>query len=225
MAGAQPIDIQEIQAGWLREWHRYMVSTYAADCIDALEMGCGSGFVMRNLSEQLRVKGIDLDEDQVFQAGKIGMDAEQGDAHGLDIEDSSYDLVYCSFFLMWVEEPNKVLDEMIRIARQKIIIFSEPVWSRTVHSPMELEELVDNEIGSIKDQGGDPDFGIALLRSLKDSGLRYRFGTVPMDTSIEDTRKWVDVEIRYLERQGREIPAVDPELFHVPFIWAVIDLS
>ena len=95
----------------------------------------------------------------------------------------------------------------------------------TVLTAEELEELVDNEIGSIKDQGGDPDFGIALLRSLKDSGLRYRFGTVPMDTSIEDTRKWVDVEIRYLERQGREIPAVDPELFHVPFIWAVIDLS
>jgi len=225
MAGAQPTKVQEIQAIWLREWHKYMVSTYAPECIDALEVGCGAGFVLRNLQDILRVKGIDLDKGQISLARDIGMNAEVGDAAKLEFAVSSIDLVYCSFFLMWVDDPGQVLDEMVRLAKRKVMILSEPIWSRTVLSPPELGELVDKEIRSIEEQGGNPDLGLSLVKLLKERDLNFRFGTVPMDTSTRETKKWVDVEMEYVYGQGGKVGSIEPELFHVPFIWAVIDLS
>ena len=55
--------------------------------------------------------------------------------------------------------------------------------------------------------------------------MSFRFGTVPMDTSPEEVSRWVRVEQEYLGSKGRKVAVKDVEIFHVPFIWAVLDLS
>jgi hypothetical protein len=46
-----------------------------------------------------------------------------------------------------------------------------------------------------------------------------------MDTSLKEVRRWLEVERNYLSSMGKHVDAVDPEIFHVPFIWAVVDVS
>ncbi|MGA1872964.1 MAG: class I SAM-dependent methyltransferase [Thermoplasmatota archaeon] len=225
MPGTQPIEIQKIQATWLREWHRYMVNSYAMDCIDSLEVGCGSGCVMRNLEDLVKVRGIDIDLEQVDLARDRGLVVDRGDAADLDYPDGSFDLVYSSFFLMWVPNPDEVIDEMIRVSRRKVMFLSEPIWSRSIFSPHSLKGLVDAEIDVISKEEGDPDSGLALLRLLGERNLTYRFGTVPMDTTKVELSRFLEFERSYLSTKGRSVRIREPEFFHVPFIWAAVNLS
>ena len=105
------------------------------------------------------------------------------------------------------------------------LFLSEPVWGNAVLSPPSLGKLVDAETDVIASEGGDPDSGMNLIRLLKKKGRRYRFGTVPMDTSPEEVSRWVKVEQEYLGSKGRKVTVKEVEIFHVPFIWAVLDLS
>jgi len=225
MPGAQPVEVQKIQAVWLRDWHRYMVNSYAMDCFDSLEVGCGSGCVMRNLEDLVKVKGVDIDDEQVNLALDRGLTVEKGNAIDLKFPDGSFDLVYSSFFLMWVDRPEAVLDEMVRVARRKVMFLSEPIWGKAVLSPPSLGKLVDAEMDVIASEGGDPDAGLNLIKLLKRKGMKFRFGTVPMDTSPDEVSRWVKVEQEYLRSKGRKVAVKDVEIFHVPFIWAALDLS
>ena len=85
--------------------------------------------------------------------------------------------------------------------------------------------LVEKEMEIITGQGGDPDSGLELVRLLKEKGLKFRYGSVPMDTSLDEIGNWLRMEREYVASSGREGADISPEIFHVPFIWAVVDVS
>jgi len=224
MAGVQKSLVQTSQADWLREWHRYLVRTYCGECLDSLEVGCGEGRVMQNISDMVSVRGIDIDADQVTEAGEKGLDVLQMDGLSTSFERDSFDLVFCSFYLMWVADIGSAVREMIRIARRKVLMMSEPVWTGSVVAPPDLSRIVEAEIDVIEREGGDPDSGLMVVDALKDLGRDFRFGSVPNDTSPVETEKNVNVELRYLDDKGIHLEVDRIDMFHVPFVWAAVDL-
>ncbi|MBN1390379.1 MAG: class I SAM-dependent methyltransferase [Candidatus Thermoplasmatota archaeon] len=225
MAGVQPEDIQKVQAGWFREWQRYLIRTYCGDCTTGLEVGCGSGMVMENLSDILEVKGIDLDPAEVGNARKRGMDVIEGDGGKLPFADGSFDLVYSSFLFIWDPDMARVINEMIRVARRNVCILGEPVWNRAIVHPSDLSSLVQYERDILMEEGGNPEAGMDLLDLISGMGLKHRFGLIPLDTSPEEMRRWVSLEREYTVKHGRVLDDLPPTLFYIPMVWSVIDIS
>ncbi|MBN1539305.1 MAG: class I SAM-dependent methyltransferase [Candidatus Thermoplasmatota archaeon] len=225
MTGVQSAEMQRIQAGWFREWQRYLIRTYCSDCTTGLDVGCGSGMVMENLSGLMELKGLDLSPEEVQNARKRGMDVVQGDGRKLPFADGSFDLVYSSFLFIWNQDMAALLKEMIRVANRKVVILGEPVWNRSMVHPPELSSLVLYERDIIMEEGGNPEAGMDLLDLISGMGLKHRFGLIPIDTSPEEMSRNVSIEREYAAQHGKVLDDLPPTLFYIPMVWAVIDIS
>ena len=85
---------------------------------DVLEVGCGTGLIMKELKNQARtVKGIDISEQMLAKARARGLDVQQGIAEKLPFESNSFDLVYSYKVLAHVEHIREALNEMNRVLR------------------------------------------------------------------------------------------------------------
>ena len=100
-----------------------------ADHVSILDVGAGSGELLRLLRKELAAKkiflaGAELNSDAAASIKKLGSDSLQADAMRLPFDDDSFDYVYCSLFLHHLDdEPAiKMLREMSRVARKKIFV-------------------------------------------------------------------------------------------------------
>jgi len=93
---------------------------------DVLDVGCGTGEISLRIARELpeaRVTGIDLIESHLALARAKAADLgarvtfEVGDAFELPFADGSFDLVVCRHLLQAVPQPERVLAEMVRVAR------------------------------------------------------------------------------------------------------------
>lgn len=110
-----------------------------------LEVGCGTGAVLRSVARHkgLRgeVVGVDQCEAFVVAARKFAdienlggcVDFRVGDAHGLDFPPASFDVVIASTLISHVTEPSAVLREMARVLRPggTIVVFDGDYASLT----------------------------------------------------------------------------------------------
>jgi SAM-dependent methyltransferase len=219
------MEIQKAQAGWFREWQRYLLGTYCNDCSTALDVGCGSGAVMENLSDMYSIKGIDLDPSEIGKARDRDLDVIVADGLELPFDDRTFDLVYSSFLFIWNQDLPGLLKEMLRVARKKVVILGEPVWNRSIVHPPEMASLIELERDIIRRDGGNPEVGLDVLDLISGMGLRHRFGLIPIDTTPEEMRRCVSMEREFAAKQGLPVDDLPLTLFYIPIIWAVIDLS
>jgi ubiquinone/menaquinone biosynthesis C-methylase UbiE len=124
-----------------------------------LEIGCGTGVVLRRLlalfSEVLSVKGFDqcpsLIQSGLNQAAKEGVaskiDLSIGDAHKIESEDCAFDIVIAHTVISHVTDPAKVLKEIGRVLSKSgtAIIFDGDYASLSYAFP-------DHEFGSKVDE-------------------------------------------------------------------------
>lgn len=87
-----------------------------------LEVGCGQGWLLRDLADALpdaRIAGIDVREDAVFRARELVPSSDLLVAAGerLPFRDGEFDLVVCSEVLEHVSDPREVLAEIHRVGR------------------------------------------------------------------------------------------------------------
>ncbi|MGA1847814.1 MAG: class I SAM-dependent methyltransferase [Thermoplasmatota archaeon] len=225
MAGVQSTEIQRAQSEWFREWQRYILRTYCNDCASGLDVGCGSGAVMENLSDMFDLEGLDLDPSEVEKARAKGLEVSVGDAMKLPFGDRSFDLVYSSFLFIWNPDITGLLKEMIRVAGKKVVILGEPIWNRSIVHPPEMHSLIETERDMIRRDGGDPEAGLDVLDVISGMGLKHRFGLIPVDTSPEEMRRWVSIEREYASQHGAPQEDLPLTIFYIPIVWAVIDLS
>lgn len=223
MVGSVEEEVQRRQAAQLREWHRHMIRRFAPEARSVLEVGCGSGYVMENVSDMCSISGIDLDWRQVASAKGKGLIVIQGNALEMDAQDDSYDAVVCSFYLMWSRYMEKALREMMRVSRGPVIVMSEPVWSMSCHDPPGVWDLIEAQVLSIRHQGGDPDAGLTMLRVLREMGAEFLFGTVPLEMRPHDMEDNIAFEYEYSISKGFDLEPVPNATLLVPFIWAYIN--
>lgn len=170
----------------------------------ALDVGCGPGFVMEALWQSFDVHGVDIDPGAVAEARARGVDAREADAHSLPFEDDSFDLVYCSFLLLWVEDPAKIVSEMARVSRDWVACIAEPDMGGRIDHPEELVPLARMAEEGIRAEGGDPLIGRKLRSVFKASGLDADIGVHPGIWGIDKLREESEDEWRYLELTAKD---------------------
>ena len=145
----------------------------------ALDVGCGPGLVMELLASRFDVKGVDLDLDMVRRGRERGMEVVQGNAYELPFPSACFDIAYCSFFLLWAEEPERVVREMSRVARSWVICLAEPDYEGRIDHPPELRALKELAIEGLRDEGADPFMGRKLRSVFGHCGLEAEVGVFP----------------------------------------------
>ncbi len=110
-----------------------------------LDLGCGEGVLLDYLSQVKNVqgRGIELHEEGVMACIRRGLSVRQGNLHeGLgDYPDQTVDYVVLSQTLHYLNNPSRVISEMMRVGKQ--IIISIPNWG---YWKSRLELLVKGQI-------------------------------------------------------------------------------
>lgn len=97
-----------------------------------LEVGCGSGTVLRLLAEKLPqadLHGLDMQPDHINFAKTYQfhdrINYQLGNAETLPFPDNSFDLVFCRLVLCWIPNPIKAVAEMVRVAKKSGVVAAE----------------------------------------------------------------------------------------------------
>ena len=102
-----------------------------------LDVGCGEGVLTEQFAERVsggQVVGVDLDDPQLREEwarrARPNLDFRSADASALPFTDGEYDLVCALEVLEHVPDPDRVLAEMVRVARRHVLVSvpREPVW-------------------------------------------------------------------------------------------------
>jgi methionine biosynthesis protein MetW len=92
-----------------------------------LDLGCGDGSLLKYLMDSRRVTGygVEIDDDRVLACAKNGVNVIQGDLErGLsEFENGSFDYVILSQTLQAVRNSERVVADMLRVAREGIVTF------------------------------------------------------------------------------------------------------
>jgi 2-polyprenyl-3-methyl-5-hydroxy-6-metoxy-1,4-benzoquinol methylase len=95
-----------------------------------LDVGCGEGFTLEMLRKKgvgKKLEGVDF-LDRAIQLGKKEhpkLTLKQGTIYDLKYKDNSFDLVICSEVLEHVDDPERAIQELVRVTR-KYCLFSVP---------------------------------------------------------------------------------------------------
>lgn len=92
-----------------------------------LDLGCGSGKLLSKLIIEKDVKGlgVEIDQESIISSLENGLSVVQGDIdEGLKgFQDSQYDWVILNQTLQSTQNPDYVVDEMLRVGKHGVVSF------------------------------------------------------------------------------------------------------
>ena len=166
------------QARWTQPLRSYLYNLAKIEQAQrVMEIGCGSGAILGELSQftEAVIYGLDIDANYLDMAMRNTQDALllQADAHYLPLAPSSFDLVLCHFLLLWVNDPDRVLKEMARITHPGgyVCALAEPDYGARINSRIALPILVKTGPRALRSQGANPEIGRQLRGLLTNAGL------------------------------------------------------
>lgn len=233
------------QAAWTRDLRAYLFEEAGLSHAQrVLEVGCGTGAILRDLHTSASLHGLDLDSAALAQC-RIHAPAAtltRGDGLSLPYSDQTFDIVYCHYFLLWVGDPLQAVREMKRVTRNSghILALAEPDYSSRVDKPDELKILGVWQRESLKEQGADPGFGARLAETFFQAGIKIlETGTIQSAGSEasagEREMEWAVLEadlagfvpaeeIRKMKLMEERAWARGERMLHVPtyFAWGQV---
>jgi methionine biosynthesis protein MetW len=106
------------------------IAGFIPEATKVLDLGCGDGALLDHLvrSKKVKGRGIELSEEGVLACVRRGLSVRQGDLEeGLaDYPDRSFDYVVLSQTLPFLDDPEMILHEMLRVASRAVVSF--PNW-------------------------------------------------------------------------------------------------
>ena len=176
------------QAAWTRKLRTYLFKKAgfsSARCV--LEVGCGSGAILREASlpeDELPTRaalyGVDLAAAALSECRihAPGSSLTRADALCLPYSDKTFDISYCHFLLLWVNDPLQALSEMKRVTRSQghVLALAEPDYTSRVDRPREIAWLGRQQTESLERQGADVSIGSRL------ADLFYQAGILILET-------------------------------------------
>jgi len=178
------------QVSWTAELRRYLFTRTGQDkARRVLEVGCGTGALLSTLdARQVTIFGLDINRAFLQQAaGNLPMARlTQGDAHYLPFAGGQFDSVYFHFTLLWVTDPQRVLNEALRIVGSGgwIMALAEPDYGGRIDYPDTLAGLGQLQAEALRSQGADTKMGRQL------GGLFHQTSLVNVETGVVSGR-WV----------------------------------
>jgi ubiquinone/menaquinone biosynthesis C-methylase UbiE len=166
----------EQQANWTRDLRQYLYPR--AELLDArsvLDVGCGTGALLGELTNQAHlVYGLDKDRAHLRLAASSKALLTCADAGQLPYPDHTFDATLCHFLLLWVDDPLRVVREMVRVTRPggAVLALAEPDYGGRVDYPQELAVLGKLQSASLQQQGADPRIGRQVASIFQRAGLK-----------------------------------------------------
>ena len=195
------------QASWLEDSLLWIFRTKVLTQGDArptgLDVGSGPGFVMDTLSKVVSVSGLDIDPDMARACSTRGLRAVRGSAYELPFVDSAFDVVYCTFLLMWLDRPERALEEMKRVSRRFVLCLAEPDYGGRIDYPLELGPVRAALIEGLGEEGAEPLMGRRLREIYRRCGLNVEIGVHPGTWSLERLRQEYRDEWNFVENHSR----------------------
>ena len=158
------------QAEWTSDLRAHLLEgAEFAKAKRVLEVGSGSGALLSQLPvrDDQEIHGLDFDLASLKFAKQQTAIAEHvgGNAMALPYPDNSFDITYCHFVLLWLEDPLKALLEMRRATKRggKVLALAEPDYGGRIDYPLNLEALGKLQRQGLRKQGAEPDIGRQLL--------------------------------------------------------------
>jgi SAM-dependent methyltransferase len=168
----------EQQAVWTKPLRDYLFNQIGlARAGKVLEVGCGTGAVLVDVKTRCEASpfGLDLNFDHLALASIHASRSRllQADAYSTPFPTASFDITFCHYLLLWIEDPIQVLTEMRRITRPggHVLALAEPDYGGRMDYPFELETLGTWQKESLRNQGADPRIGRQLAKFFVQAGL------------------------------------------------------
>jgi len=231
------------QAAWTRPLRDYLFGRVnLKEASRVLEVGCGTGAILGELSGRpAAIYGMDNQSARLEEARLHAPAARLicADAHTIPYPDHIFDISFCHFLLLWVQNPLQVLREMKRVTRPggTILALAEPDYTRRIDQPEELISLGRWQTESLQKQGADPGLGFHLADLFHEAGIQLiETGTLDAaedhQSTPEERRLEWDVlesdlsglipagEIRRLKLLDEQAWAQGQRILHVPTYFA-----
>jgi len=203
------------QAKWTRDLRAYLFNkTKLDEASRVLEVGCGTGAILSELPDNIPLHGLDLDPAALAecQVHAPTVSLIRGNALALPYSNSSFDIVYCHFLLLWVRDPLQALLEMKRVTKPggDIIAFAEPDYSHRIDKPGELVQLGVWQTESLKRQGADPGLGARLAALFFQAEIKINeTGTIQSVDNEPSSEEW-EIEWAVIESDlAGSVPSED----------------
>lgn len=175
-----------------------------------LEVGSGLGILageVARLAPRGEVYGVEYSTEQLARAESSlpNLHFIQGDAHALEFEDESFDVVYCRYVLEHLADPQRALVEMYRVLRPggKIFVQENNILVNVLYPECPRFDALWKKLAALQERlGGDALIGKKLLPLLKRAGFRGIALSVrpEIHCSGEPTfRPWIDNMIGNVE--------------------------
>lgn len=172
------------QARWTRDLRAYLFQKTGLDKAQrVLEVGCGTGAILADLSSLCSLHGLDFDRARLTEARVHAPRAILvcADAHALPYPDLIFDITFCHFLLLWARGPLTCLREMARVTRPGgfVLALAEPDYTSRVDEPAALIPLGRWQTEALRRQGADPSLGARLADLCARAGIEVlETGTV-----------------------------------------------
>jgi ubiquinone/menaquinone biosynthesis C-methylase UbiE len=234
------------QATWTRNLRAYLFAPAGLTrARRVLEVGCGTGAILSDLSTPAVVHGLDLDPLRLVEARQHVPAAALvcGNALALPYPAQVFELTFCHFLLLWVGDPLLALLEMKRVTCPggAILALAEPDYAARVDEPAALAPLGRWQVESLRRQGADPGLGSRLAALFRQAGIQpIETGTLekqakPLLTLAERDLEWALLEADLAgwipAQEIRRLKALDEQAWrqgtrrlHVPthFAWGKV---
>ena len=120
---------------------------------------------------------ISIDKDVLKQYSNVELKVAH--AEKIPFDDNTFDITTCNLVLMWMKNPQKVVDEMARVTKIGGIVLAslEPDYGGKLHYPEnpKVDPIFAGD--AIREKGGDPHIGRKLRYLFVKAGLKTEVGT------------------------------------------------
>ena len=155
---------------------------YLNDSQKVLDVGCGPGHIsaqIANMYPKIEVTGIDISKQRIKDGLEYcnrhkNLELKCEDAIKLPFKDNTFDFVFARFVLEYIKEPQKAVDEMVRVCKKGGRILIQDLDGQLLWHYPEDKNLMENihyALTILNKTGFDPFVGRKLYSFLYNSGL------------------------------------------------------
>ena len=190
------------QARWTKSIRDYLYDRIRINATKrVLDVGCGTGVLLDELSNICSCPpyGVDIDQNSISFAHVSAPRSilTIGNALRLPFSAQSFDIAFCHFLLLWVNNPHQVLVEMSRVVQPGgyVLAFAEPDYGGRIDFPIDIAQIGRWQTDSLKDQGANPFIGRELRSLFSSVGLmNIEVGILGGQWGEEQTEEDINLE-------------------------------